>query len=286
MVSPKIVQELLKAEKLSLGGARREVTVLFADVRGFTEFTDRAQQEASRRVAERRLSDAAAEACFDEEARETLDTVNLYLGILANTVIKHDGTLDKFIGDCVMAFWGAPAPNPRHAVACVEAAIEAQRALFELNKSRTEENRRREEENRTRVAAGLPPRPLLPILLLGSGINTGTVVVGLMGSEVQDVVRQGSYTVFGREVNLASRLEALSGSGRIFITEGTHRQLQQFAPVLAATCKSLPAVTVKGIREAVAIFEVPWLPHGSPGYEAILQGQPPHHHAAASPEPA
>ena len=108
IVSPKIVNELLQAETLSLGGARREVTVFFADVRGFTELTDTSQERAAAYVAEHKLTGEAAEACFDEQARETLDTVNPYLGLVADTVKKHDGTLDKFIGDCVMAFWGAP----------------------------------------------------------------------------------------------------------------------------------------------------------------------------------
>jgi len=105
IVSPKIVNELLAAETLSLGGARREITVFFADVRGFTEFTDTSQERVAEFVRSRNLTGEAAEACFDEQAKETLNTVNLYLGLVADTVIQADGTLDKFIGDCVMAFW-------------------------------------------------------------------------------------------------------------------------------------------------------------------------------------
>jgi hypothetical protein len=112
IVSPKVVNELLSAETLALGGARREITVFFADVRGFTELTDTSQERIAEFVRKNNLVGSAAEGCYDEQARETLDTVNLYLGLVADTVIKQDGTLDKFIGDCVMAFWGAPTPNP------------------------------------------------------------------------------------------------------------------------------------------------------------------------------
>jgi class 3 adenylate cyclase/CHASE2 domain-containing sensor protein len=259
VVSPKIMNVLLKAERLSLGGARREVTVLFSDVRGFTEFTDTAQERTAAYVAEKKLFGEAAEACFDEQARETLSTVNLYLGLVADTIIKHDATLDKFIGDCVMAFWGAPTPNPKHALACVRAVIEAQRAVYELNRQRVAENKRRELENLARVSAGLPPGPLLPILLLGSGINTGMATAGLMGSAAET----RNYTVFGREVNLASRLESLSGRGRILISETTYQRLRRDDPALAATCMALPDVNVKGIRSAVKVYEVPWRPPGS-----------------------
>jgi len=259
IVSPKIARELLKAEKLTLGGARREITVLFADVRGFTEFTDSTQQMAEAFVREHGLDPAAAEAHRDEQARLTLATVNLYLGTLADTIVNNDGTLDKFIGDCVMAFWGAPTANPHHATSCVRAAIEGQRAIQRLNQQRAEANAKIEAENRERAASGQPSKPLLPILNLGTGINTGMATVGLMGSEVQTVVRQGNYTVFGRDVNLASRLESLSGTGHIYITAETFEHLKRDDPALAATCISLPPVTVKGIREEVAVYEVPWV---------------------------
>jgi class 3 adenylate cyclase/CHASE2 domain-containing sensor protein len=258
IVSPKIARELLQAEKLTLGGTRREITVLFADVRGFTELTDLTHQHAEAFVRNQRLDPAAAEAHLDEQARQTLATVNLYLGTLADTIINRDGTLDKFIGDCVMAFWGAPTATPNHAIACVRAAIEGQRAIHRVNEQRAEANERIEIENRNRIAAGVPPRPLLPILTLGTGINTGMATVGLMGSEVQAVVRQGNYTVFGREVNLASRLESLSGSSRIYISQSTFDQLKRDDPALAETCIPLPPVTVKGISGSVAIYEVPW----------------------------
>ncbi len=256
VVAPKIMKELLHAESLSLSGERREVSVLFADIRGFTELTDVTQEQAAAYVREHNLRGAAAEACIDEQARETLDTVNLYLGLVADIIIKQDGTLDKFIGDCVMAFWGAPTPNPRHAVACVRAAIEAQRAVEQLNRQRAAENLQRVLENKARLSAGLKPIQILPLLLLGSGINTGMATAGLMGSKAE----QKNYTVFGREVNLASRLEGLSGHGRIFISERTFEHLRRDDPALATTCALQPPQKIKGISGAVKVYEVPWQP--------------------------
>jgi class 3 adenylate cyclase/CHASE2 domain-containing sensor protein len=263
IVSPKIVNELLSAETLALGGARREITVFFADVRGFSELTDISQELIAEFVRKNNLAGPAAEACYDEQARETLDTVNLYLGLVADTVIKQDGTLDKFIGDCVMAFWGAPTPNPKHALACVRAAIEAQRAIYQLNQQRSVENQRLELENLARISAGLRPKPMLPVLFLGSGINTGMATVGLMGSAVE----MQNYTVFGRDVNLASRLENASGRGRVFIGQATYEHLLRDDPALAATCVELPPRDLKGFRSAVRAYEVPWRLPGSPPLE-------------------
>ncbi|HTV75581.1 MAG TPA: adenylate/guanylate cyclase domain-containing protein, partial [Candidatus Baltobacteraceae bacterium] len=254
IVSPDVVNELLGAEKLSLGGARREVTVFFADVRGFTTLTDEMQQSIADFIREHQLDAVAAEKCIDESAGETLETVNLYLAAVADSVKKHGGTLDKYIGDCVMAFWNAPVPNEKHALACVNAAVEAQRAIHKLNEKRLTQNASREIENRARLSAGLPPKPPLRALQLGTGINTGLVTVGLMGSDAHIL----NYTIFGREVNLASRLEGVSGSGRIIISDTTYNHLLRHDPALASTCIEMFPVTVKGIKAAVRIYEVPW----------------------------
>jgi class 3 adenylate cyclase/CHASE2 domain-containing sensor protein len=254
IVSPDVMNELLSAEKLALGGARREVTVFFADIRGFTSMTDETQKRITEFVLTHQLDGAAVEACFDESARETLDTVNLYLAVVADAVKKHGGTLDKYIGDCVMAFWGAPTPNEKHALACVCAAIDTQRAVHELNQKRLAQNPAREAENPARLAAGRPPLPRLASLQLGTGINTGLVTVGLMGSEAH----QYNYTVFGREVNLASRLEGVSGSGRIIISDTTYNHLRRDDPVLAATCMEMFPITPKGFLNPVRVYEVPW----------------------------
>jgi len=258
MVSPKIVQELLQAETLSLRGVRREITVLFADVRGFTELTDLSQEQVAEYVHSHQLSGPAAEVCFDARARETFDTINVYLGRVAEIILQRDGLLDKFIGDCVMAFWGAPTLNPNHALAGVLTAIEIQRAVYELNLERQAENKRREAENRVRISSGLQPEPLLPILTLGTGVNSGMATVGLMGASTQNVVRQSNYTVFGREVNLASRLENASGSGRIFIGETTFELMRRADPALAGICRKLPDLKLRGISSAVTVYEVPW----------------------------
>ncbi len=259
VVSPNVVSELLGARELALGGARREITVFFADVRGFTELTDKAQQAAAADVARRGLSPEAATQLFDQQAKDTLDTVNLYLARVADVVKARSGTLDKYIGDCVMAFWGAPTANPRHALHCVQAAIDAQRAIADIN-----------EERKARNASRAEGEPELPLLSLGTGINTGLAVVGLMGSDAHIL----NYTVFGREVNVASRLEGVSGRGRIIISEATHQHLRRDDPGLAARCIALPPVSVKGIRDEVSIFEVPWQPPAanSDDAEACVQG--------------
>jgi len=254
IVSPNVVHELLQAEKLSLGGARREVTVFFSDVRGFTEMTDESHARAEEFVREKKLSASQAEAYFDQQAQDVLGTVNLYLGVIADTIKRHEGTLDKYIGDCVMAFWGAPTPNSTHAVSCIRASIDAQRAIHKLNQERAVENKHRENENLDREKESLPPLPMLKLLAMGSGINTGVVTVGLMGSEQHTF----NYTVFGREVNLAARLEGLSGRGRILIGEATYLALQKEDAALASACQELPASVVKGFRTPVKIYEVLW----------------------------
>ena len=254
IVSPDVMNVLLGAEKLSLGGTRREVTIFFADVRGFTTLSDEMHQRVADFIQEHDLDYEAADKCIEESAQETLETVNLYLATVADAVKKHGGTLDKYIGDCVMAFWGAPTPNDRHASDCLRAAIDAQRTIHALNEKRSAQNNVRETENRARLSAGLPPRPPLRALQVGTGINTGLATVGLMGSDAHIL----NYTVFGREVNLASRLESVSGSGRIIISNTTYNHLLREDPALASTCVEMFPVTVKGIRDAVRIYEVPW----------------------------
>ena len=256
IVSPEIMNELLNAENLSLLGARREITVCFADVRGFTKLTDLSQVRAQESVQNRELPDCEIEARLDSHSRDLLRTVNLYLGLIADIVKKHDGTLDKYIGDCVMAFWGAPAANEKHAAACVRAAIESQQAIFVLNQQRRAENQIRERQNEGRLQRGEEPLPALELLSVGIGINTGVVTVGVMGSDAHLY----NYTVFGRDVNLASRLEGLSGADRVLIGEVTYSQLRRYDPEVASTCIALEPVTVRGISKPVKIYEVPWRP--------------------------
>lgn len=261
IVSPSVVNELLKAENLSVVGARRKVTISFADVRGFTQLTDSKQARAEEYVRHHRVVDQEAESYFDSQSRDLLRTINLYLGLMADIVKKHDGTLDKYIGDCVMAFWGAPAPNEKHALACVRAAIESQQAIHALNLQRAAENIVRAEQNADRVLRGEHPLPLLDLLAVGTGINTGIVTVGLMGSDAHVY----NYTVFGRDVNVASRVEGCSGGGRIIMGEATYFELLHDDLELAKTCIELEPVVVRGISNPIKIFEVPWQPAGSDG---------------------
>jgi class 3 adenylate cyclase/CHASE2 domain-containing sensor protein len=256
VLSSDVVNEVLKEETIQVNGQRREITIYFADVRGFTELTDVTQAQAEEYVKEHNLSGGQAEAYFDAKAKEVLDTVNNYLGIISDVVKSHKGLLDKYIGDCVMAFWGAPLPNPHHALDAVRAAIQAQRAISELNQEREKQNKQREEENAQRALKGLPLLPLLPLLSMGTGINTGPATVGFMGSETHLL----NYTAFGREVNLASRLEGVSGHGRIIIGEATFNALKRDDPQLAGMCLEWAPRTVKGFRTAVRIYEVIWQP--------------------------
>jgi adenylate cyclase len=254
---------------MHLGGSRREITVFFSDVRGFTTMTDEMQKYADDYVAEHKLVGEEAEHFRDKIAAETLDTVNMYLARIADQIKKHDGTLDKYIGDCVMAFWGAPTPNEKHAVACVRSTIDAQLAMHELNLDRKEENVQIELENERRVARGEPPMLLKRLLVMGSGVNSGMAIVGLMGSEDHIF----NFTVFGRAVNLASRLESVSGRSRIIIGEGTFRDLEKHDPELAKTCEEQDPVQVKGIKDDVRNWEVPWriyLPENTPAQPNTL----------------
>jgi class 3 adenylate cyclase len=254
LVAPDVVDELLGAESLNFGGERKRLTILFADIRGFTGMTDDTRAQALAYIEQHGLNEEQAKAHMDHTARETLATVNIYLSTIADMVKKHHGTLDKYMGDCVMAFWGAPAETAHHALFAVWAAIEAQQAIQQLNQKRQEENERREHDNRHRERQGLPPLPPLPVLSLGIGINTGEVIVGLMGSEAHIL----NYTVFGREVNVAARLEGIAGSGRVIIGQGTYEDLRHDSAELASKCDALDPVTVKGIKEPVPVYSVPW----------------------------
>jgi class 3 adenylate cyclase/CHASE2 domain-containing sensor protein len=256
VLSPDVVNQVLQKATIETSGQRLEITVFFADVRGFTEMTDSTQARAEAYVKTHHLTGPEADAYFDAQAKDTLDTVSTYLGLLADIIKTHQGTLDKYIGDCVMAFWGAPLPNPHHALAAVRAGIEAQRAMAELNLERQRQNKQREEENPKRARNGMPLLPVLPVLSMGTGINTGVAIVGFMGSETHQV----NYTAFGREVNLASRLEGVSGHGRIIIGEATFAALKRDDPQLAGMCLDWGLRKVKGFREPVRIYEVRWQP--------------------------
>ena len=204
-VSKDVYERLVADPSLArLGGQRREMTVLFSDIRGFTTFSERGQPEA------------------------IVGTLNEYFTRMVDLVFAHKGTVDKFVGDMVMALFGAPLDDPLHADHAVEAALDMVEALAALNTRWKAEGR--------------------PELDIGIGINTGPMIAGNIGS---DAIM--SYTVIGDAVNLGSRLESLNKEygTRIIISEATRDALPGrylFRP--------LGDVVVKGRTQPVAIFEV------------------------------
>ena len=201
VVSPEIAQELLKSE-IELGGEEREVTVLFSDVRGFTAL------------------------CEGAPPTEILSRLNTYLTRMTGVVEQHQGVVDKYIGDAVMALFGAPLTHADDAGRAVATALDMCSALAVLN-----------EEFR---AAGLPE------LRIGVGINTARVVAGNMGSTTRL-----NYTVIGDGVNLASRLEGLTKQYGVpvVVSESTCAGTDGFV------FRELDRVRVKGKQQPVSIFE-------------------------------
>lgn len=241
-LAPDVMQLVLEMPTAPLHGVHREVTVMFADLRGFTEFIDARHQATQAEILRLQLPPETAQALTADAAREALETVNRYLGAMADTIKRHGGTLDKYIGDCVMAFWGAPVADQAHAAKAVRAALDVQTILADLNTQRRE-------TNSIRATTGLPA---LPILEAGISLNTGVVTVGFMGSD-QHI---SNYTVFGREVNIAARLEGVTPGGNIRITAATHAALLFTHPDLAAACRPLPPAQLRGISAPVEIFAV------------------------------
>jgi adenylate cyclase len=197
-------QVLANPELAELGGARRTMSVLFSDMRGFTAMTERGEPEAL--VAQ----------------------LNEYFSRMVEVVFAHHGTIDKFVGDMVMALFGAPVDDPDHADHAVAAAVEMVRALDALNARWTQEGR--------------------PALGIGIGVNSGEMIAGNIGSAA---IR--SYTVIGDAVNLGARLESLNKEHgtTIIISAATAAQLKTPPPM-----RPLGRVVVKGKSVSVEIFEV------------------------------
>jgi len=225
-VSPKIVEELVRRPDMArLGGRRKELTVLFSDIRGFTAFSE--QNEPERVVA----------------------TLNEYLKAMTEVVFRWDGTVDKFIGDAIMVFWGAPIDQPDHAERAVRCALHMRQELDRLRGTWRTEGK--------------------AMLDSGIGINTGEVLVGNMGVEGKKM----DYTVIGDHVNLAARVEGLTRqqNASILITEHTYRQIRpliegQRGPGRLGHLefRERPLVKVKGRAQSVTIYEVTSLPPGEP----------------------
>lgn len=203
-VSPEVIRRLLD-DPQRVQPRKTEVTVLFSDIRGFTTISEQL------------------------DAQELADLLNQYLTEMTRLIFMYQGTLDKYIGDAVMAIWGAPFDEPRHAEPCCLAALSMLDRLSEL----------REEWKKK----GLPP------LDIGIGINTGIASVGNMGSKL----RYG-YTALGDNVNLASRLEGLNKEygTHIIISEFTYRAIPEgFFQV-----RELDLIRVKGKSQPVGIYEL------------------------------
>jgi adenylate cyclase len=213
-VAPDVFHHLMAdPSRARLGGDRREMTVLFSDIRGFTTVTERGKAE------------------------DIVGQLNEYFTRMVAVLLGHHGTLDKFVGDMVMALFGAPLEDPDHAEHAVEAALAMRRELAALN--------------REWAARGRPE------LDIGIGINTGEMVVGNIGS-----VAVMSYTVIGDAVNLGSRLESLNKQygTHIIVSESTRARLRGRYDI-----RPLGEVVVKGKSEAVAIFEI-----GEDGETAVI----------------
>lgn len=203
-VPTELVEEMSRNPEqiVSMEGESREMTILFSDVRGFTTISE------------------------GMDPKELSQLINEFLTPLSRVIFKHHGKVDKYMGDCIMAFWGAPRPDPEHAKNAILAGIEMQRTLHDLQPHFKERG--------------------WPEIHVGVGINTGRVSVGNMGSEVRV-----AYTVMGDAVNLASRLEGITkqyGAG-IIVGENTRNAVPDIV------YRELDRVRVKGKEEPIAIFE-------------------------------
>jgi adenylate cyclase len=204
-VSKDVYHQLMTNPELAeLGGKRREMTVLFSDIRGFTSVTERGDPEAL--VAQ----------------------LNEYFSRMVEIVFRHHGTVDKFVGDMVMALFGAPLDDPDHAEHAVQAALDMIRELGELNK--------------TWAARGMAQ------LDIGIGINSGEMIAGNIGSS--SIM---SYTVIGDNVNLGSRLESLNKEYKTRIIMSDATRLRLTSPY---DTRPLGDVVVKGKTRPVAIYEI------------------------------
>ncbi len=204
-VAKSVVDHMLESGKQpEFGGERRNLTVLFSDVRGFTTFTEK----------------------YDERA--VVNTLNEYLTAMVDIVFRHGGTLDKFMGDAIMAIYGAPLHFDNHPLRACETAYEMIESLRHLQKRWSQNNQ--------------------DFFQIGLGVNTGDMIVGNLGSD-----QHFDYTVIGDEVNLASRLEGANKQywTSIIISGSTYEQVKK-----DVVARELDLVRVKGKHQPVKIYEL------------------------------
>lgn len=220
-VTETVVNELIKnPEMAKLGGERREITVLFSDISGFTSFSEK------------------------NEPEDVVAILNEYLGAMTDVIFRWEGTLDKFIGDAIVAFWGAPIYQPNHAELAIRCALHMIKRLEELQKKWTSE--------------GKTP------LSMGIGINTGEVLVGNIGVEGKKM----DYTVIGDHVNIGARVESLTREYKtnFLITEFTLNKIRNLVTTGSLghiSIKGLEQVIIKGKERSVQIYEFKSIEHGS-----------------------
>lgn len=204
-VTQEVAEEILTNPAAQvMGGERREISILFSDIRGFTPMSEKLAPEG------------------------VVTTLNEYFEEMANAVFEFGGSLNQFIGDAIMAVFGAPIPQPDHAQRAVQTALRMGAKLQVLRNRWQEQGR--------------------PVFEIGVGINTGEAVVGNVGSQIR---RQ--YTVIGDAVNVAQRLEALTKEVpyRVLITEATYQQVKDIVEV-----EKLEPVVVKGRQQPLQIYAV------------------------------
>lgn len=212
-LAPALVEQLAQSpEKLVLGGEDRDMSILFSDVRGFTSISE----------------------LYKANPQGLTTLMNRLLTPLTNAIIDHHGTIDKYMGDAVMAFWNAPLDDPHHEINACAAALEMMRRLEQLN-------RERQEEAKNAGQQFIPFR-------IGIGINTGRCVVGNLGSDLRF-----NYSVLGDAVNVASRLEGQTkyyGVPVIIGSRTAEKAKEKFAIL------EVDLITVKGKTEPEAIYTV------------------------------
>ncbi len=210
-LSPDLVDQIIEdPDKLVLGGETRELSVLFTDIRGFTTLSE----------------------TYKDDPQGLTKLMNLFLTVISNAILKRGGTIDKYMGDAVMAFWNAPLDTKYHAVQSCRAALDMIKALNELNDRRAEEF----------LAKGEDIAPIK----VGIGVNTGDCVVGNMGSDMRF-----DYTALADTVNIASRLEGQSKPFGIEIVIG-NKTAEEIKDVLAVI--EIDYIRVKGKKEPERMF--------------------------------